>query len=244
MCYSWILRDNLDNNHIQLFLFQKFGSFWGGKQQKLKKDHLVWMCLYLLFFPCSCMPVYFCTFIQYHTPMYLTSILSICASIHVIIFCMYTLKENVFVCLGIFVPIFFLPNIGPHGHWAVRFFSMPHLLWHGSTFYNGHIWGPVTLTPIVELLVVEMSLPVFKRLGSIMTGIEPLSPACDTNSLPLHRHGGPLDNKFWLENSHKVQAKGSLKLFWSKFVWPHFHCVCRRLGKLFTISSSPPEPLG
>ena len=26
------------------------------------------------------------------------------------------------------------------------FFSVPHLLWHGASVYNGHLWGPVTLT--------------------------------------------------------------------------------------------------
>ena len=42
-----------------------------------------------------------------------------------------------------------------------RFFSMPHLLWHRSSVYNGHLRGPVTLTPIVESLAVELSIPVF-----------------------------------------------------------------------------------
>ena len=35
-------------------------------------------------------------------------------------------------------------------------FSVPHLLWHGASFYNGHLHGPVTVTPIAE-----PSLPVF-----------------------------------------------------------------------------------
>ena len=39
-----------------------------------------------------------------------------------------------------------------YDHWAVKVFSVPHLLWHGA---------PVTLTPIVERLAVELSLPVF-----------------------------------------------------------------------------------
>ena len=37
-----------------------------------------------------------------------------------------------------------------------RFFSVPHLLWHGASFYNGHLHGPVTVTPIAK-----PSLPVF-----------------------------------------------------------------------------------
>ena len=30
------------------------------------------------------------------------------------------------------------------------FFSVPHLLWHGASVYNGHHRGPVTLTPVNE----------------------------------------------------------------------------------------------
>ena len=43
------------------------------------------------------------------------------------------------------------------------FFSVPHLLWHGLSVYNGHLRGPVTLThtPIAEHLAMELSLPVF-----------------------------------------------------------------------------------
>ena len=41
------------------------------------------------------------------------------------------------------------------------FFTMPHLLWHGPTVYNGHLRGPVTLTPVAERLALELSLPVF-----------------------------------------------------------------------------------
>ena len=41
------------------------------------------------------------------------------------------------------------------------FFCVPHLLWHGASVYNGHLRGPVTLTPIAGHLTVELSLPVF-----------------------------------------------------------------------------------
>ena len=41
------------------------------------------------------------------------------------------------------------------------FFCVPHLLWHGTSVYNGHLRGPVTLTPIAERLEVELSLPIF-----------------------------------------------------------------------------------
>ena len=32
---------------------------------------------------------------------------------------------------------------------------------HGASVYNGHLRGPVTLTPVREHLAVELSLPVF-----------------------------------------------------------------------------------
>ena len=40
-------------------------------------------------------------------------------------------------------------------------FSMPRLLWHKASVYNGHPRRPPTLTPIAERLAVELSLPVF-----------------------------------------------------------------------------------
>ena len=40
------------------------------------------------------------------------------------------------------------------------FFSVPRLLWHGTSVYNCHLREPVSLTPIVEHLAVELSLPV------------------------------------------------------------------------------------
>ena len=49
--------------------------------------------------------------------------------------------------------------------WTSRFFSVPHLLRHGASVYNGHLWGPVTLTPFAERLAVDLSQPVLSRLG-------------------------------------------------------------------------------
>ena len=40
----------------------------------------------------------------------------------------------------------FWPMLDTHCHWVVRFLSVPHLLWHGTSIYNYHLWGPVTLT--------------------------------------------------------------------------------------------------
>ena len=82
-----------------------------------------------------------------------------------------------FVCLEIFVPLenFSLIWRRHHDRWRAAnfglcpalvaieqwgFFSVPHLLWHWISVYNGHLQEPVTLTPIAERLTVELSLPV------------------------------------------------------------------------------------
>ena len=35
------------------------------------------------------------------------------------------------------------------------FFNEPHLLWHGASFYNGHLRGSVTLLSVAERLAVD-----------------------------------------------------------------------------------------
>ena len=34
--------------------------------------------------------------------------------------------------------------------------SVSHLLWHGTSVYNGHLRGPATLAPVTERLAVEL----------------------------------------------------------------------------------------
>ena len=61
---------------------------------------------------------------------------------------------------------------------------MPHLLIREASVYNGHLWGPVTLTPIAERLAVDCHYP-FLRLRSVAAGIDSnmqLS-ACGANAL-------------------------------------------------------------
>ena len=99
-----------------------------------------------------------------------------------------------FLCLRFFVP---LENVSPiwrchHCRWRAAnfdlcsalkaieqwgFFILPHLLWHGASVYNGHLWGPVTLTPIAiaEGLAVAVSRAVttwFYNLGLSRLGFE------------------------------------------------------------------------
>ena len=86
----------------------------------------------------------------------------------------------VFVRLGFFTHIE-TPSLSVKGSnfdlcWTLMaieqwgFFSVPHLLWHGASVYNGHLRGPVTLTPIAERLAVELSLPVL-QLRSVAANI-------------------------------------------------------------------------
>ena len=71
------------------------------------------------------------------------------------------------------------------------FFNVPHPLRHGPTVYNGHLRGSVTLTSNAERLVVELSLPGLSR-----SGIEPRSPACEANTLPLRHRCGLLIKQY------------------------------------------------
>ena len=50
--------------------------------------------------------------------------------------------------------------------WTLMLFSVPHLLWHGTSVYNSHLRGPVTLSPITERLAVELSLSVFTTVAA------------------------------------------------------------------------------
>ena len=68
-------------------------------------------------------------------------------------------------------------------------FSLLHLLWHGTSVYNGHLRGPVTRTPIALRLAVELSLSVFLWLRSVAAGIRtpnlPVAEKC--SNLQRHR---------------------------------------------------------
>ena len=98
-----------------------------------------------------------------------------------------------FVCLfGFIVPLEHFAVIWRRHHYQWRaanfdlcsalmaieqwwFFSVWHLLWQGAYVYNGHLRGPVTLTPIVECLAVELSLPVLLLRSGIRTSLPPIA---------------------------------------------------------------------
>ena len=52
------------------------------------------------------------------------------------------------------------------------FYSVPHILWHGASVYNGHLWRPVTFKLNANRLAVEISLPDFNVLGLSRLGFE------------------------------------------------------------------------
>ena len=56
-----------------------------------------------------------------------------------------------------------------------EFFSVPHLLWHGASVYNGHLRRPVALIPNAERLAVELSIIVL-RVRSVAAGIRSPNP--------------------------------------------------------------------
>ena len=73
--------------------------------------------------------------------------------------------------------------LGTHGHWAVGFFSVSHILWHGASVYNGHLRGPVALTPFAERFAVELSLPVFTTEACRAWDSNTQPSACEENGL-------------------------------------------------------------
>ena len=89
----------------------------------------------------------------------------------------FDILKFLFVCFGFIVPLekFSLLWRRHHYRWTAANFdlclalmaiehwgslSVPHLLWHGASVYNGHLRGPVSLTSIAERLAVEISLRV------------------------------------------------------------------------------------
>ena len=79
-----------------------------------------------------------------------------------------------FVCLGFIVPLENFSFIWRRHHYWWRaanlcsalktieqrgFFGVPN--YSNTSDYHGHLLGPMTLAPIIERLVVELSLPVF-----------------------------------------------------------------------------------
>ena len=88
------------------------------------------------------------------------------------------------------------------------FFSVPHLLWHGSSVYNGHLRGPVTLTYIAERFSdLGLSRPGIRTSNFHLRG--------GRSSRLRHRHGGTANGRAfnitvcasgWMERTLTVVA--------------------------------------
>ena len=62
----------------------------------------------------------------------------------------------------------------------MRFFSLPHILWHWASVYNGHIRWHVALTPVAERF--KLSLPIFTiGLSGLDANTQPF--ACEVYAL-------------------------------------------------------------
>ena len=104
----------------------------------------------------------------------------------------------------------FWPMLGTHGHWAVRgLYSVSHLLWHGASVYNGHLRGPVTVTPNAERLAVELSLPVLTTWFCRGWDSNTQPSACRANALT---HCATAAARFWSWDQIKQYIDSK---------WPH-----------------------
>ena len=107
----------------------------------------------------------------------------------------------IFVCLGFSVPLENFSLIWRRHHYLWRtanfdlysalmaieqwgFFNVSHLLRHGPTLYNGHLRGPVTLTPVAELWQ-RSSHYLFLRLLKVCRGWDSNTQrfACEVKAL-------------------------------------------------------------
>ena len=73
-------------------------------------------------------------------------------------------------------------------------YSAPHLMWHGSSVYNGHLQGPVTpACTFCRALGSGAVTTCFKDLQ-----IKPQSLACEANALSLSHHNDLVNcNRWW-----------------------------------------------
>ena len=86
---------------------------------------------------------------------------------------------------------------------------MSHLLWHGSSVYNGHIRGPVSLTPIISCAVTTCR--------DLDSNTQP--SACEANALTDCATEKNMEERsfFVLKFFWQQQARFSLPFLISKF---------------------------
>ena len=124
----------------------------------------------------------------------------------------------------------------------------------GHTNCNGHLQGPLTLTIATECVPVDLSLPVLTKVchnrgsnSDLLLGEECstiLVIVASKSHIPKHYMGFVLMTKMRLFSSPEPKPQVS---FSDQNLSVVRRCLCRRrrcCRKLFTFSSSSPEPLG
>ena len=134
----------------------------------------------------------------------------------------------------------FWPMLGTHGHRIERvLYSVPHLLWHGASVYNGHFRRPLTFTTIAERLAVELSLTVLTtrsvaawiRTPSIpLAGANALTNCARHRLISLKRHKLKTCNCLWnplvIVNHQIFVDEWKTEIYWSicgplhRILWP------------------------
>ena len=134
---------------------------------------------------------------QYYKRTITIKVVNLITSTHIICF---------FVCTFFFCPIWEFFTHMKHSWPLSR--RVPHLLWHRTSVYNGHLWWPVLLPPVAKHLAVELTTPVLTTsachdqgsrpdlpharqklyLWDTQPGIKARSPTCKAKALPMRHH--------------------------------------------------------
>ena len=134
----------------------------------------------------------------------------------------YTIQDVFYFCLFGFLRLtraaYFDLCSAPTAIEQWEFFSVPQLLWHGASFYNSCLRGPLTLAHIAERLEEGLSLPVF-YLGLSRLGFEPLTLRlrCERSNRLCHRRG--YNTRYMMTLRHECVKYGTVK---PKRAWPQY----------------------
>ena len=139
-------------------------------------------------------------------------------------------RDESFCLFGVFVPPENSPFIWRRHHYRWRaaqfdlcaalmtieqleFCGLPHLLWHGATVHNGHLRGPLTITPITERMTLELSLPIFTTKVCRDSDSNTQPSACGADANPLrHRRDFNWFCRGWDSNTRPSACRASALL--------------------------------
>ena len=114
----------------------------------------------------------------------------------------------------------FWPMFGTYGHEVLK--SMPHLLWHGSSVYNGHLWGPMMTHLMPSIWQWSCHYTCFNDLDLSQLRFEhPTSRLQGKGSNPLCHH----PSKFLWKQYFFFCYTNTMYLFILLYI-PIFHSNC------------------